>query len=68
MTTPKILPELRAMQKIIDVLEPFTQVEQERIVQVAVHMMGYRWANSYLGNAKARRLLTAAQAAIKKVS
>lgn len=57
------------MQKIIDVLEPFTQVEQERIVQVAVHMMGYRWASSYLGNAaKARRLLTAAQAAIKKVS
>lgn len=63
-----IFPELRAIQRVMNTLEPFDPGEQKRILIVATRMLGYDWMNTVLPNGRARELLAMAQAAIRKAS
>jgi hypothetical protein len=68
MASKAIMPELRAVQQVLNALEPFNPAEQKRVVMVACALLGRDWISGYLPTATARRLLSVAQSAIRKVS
>jgi len=69
MSTPApSLPELRAIQKVFDVLEPFNPAEQERVVAIAVALHGHSWMTNWIPRAKARRYVNAAFAISRKTA
>lgn len=57
MTKLSKVPELLAIQAVLNLLEPFNPAEQERIVKVAVAMLGHGWAGTLITTNKARRIV-----------
>lgn len=62
---PKLaIPELRAVEQVIHLLESFSPTEQKRIVMVACALMGKDWVSSFLPVFGYRREIAQAERAI----
>lgn len=62
----KIVPELRSVQQIINVLEPHTHQERKRILIIAIALLGHDWMMSFIPSVVHRKEIDQAVKLLKK--